>query len=606
MDREAQDMNWPALEFIGEIGWFAGVLMAAAGGGLAAFVYWLEVRGQRSWSLRYGLPALRGVAVFLILMMLPRAVLTYRWTVGDMAKVVVFVDNSKSMSLRDQAMSVDRKLMIARQMGALNEELFDEDLGSAVETLESARDVAARLDPNAAGLTFHTGVRDFSMAMDEVFNSLKKISPGIWPEVGARRIEFASEVSDPAKDIAKAVMGTDPRTTHRDLMSVLSVAERWSDVLEAAWKLHVRSVAEQGIEATQEAEKMVSARTRVQRMSKYLFRPDDGLVARLSDMHEVELVYMNGSKANSFWDGSPKVERDDRRLPERFKSSPTNNLTDLSAPVRLGLGSTEGANQLAVVMLTDGQHNSGNAPVELARLYGQQGVTIYPVGIGMTERPADIAILDVTAEENVSEEGRVRGEIVLKDDMREGIRFPLRVQHEGTTLWTTNLDTKMSGIRRIAFDFPAKEVAGKLAGTDVGLEFAMRPVKLRVHAGRLSEDKDPSNNDATFRVAVGSQKPKILLVDGRPRWEFRYLRNLFSRDDNWQVNVMLTGGGSEQETPARPRGGKISPGSGGDEPLRSDHPRGRRLQSVHAGGSQHVREFRVRTRRRSGVLGWST
>lgn len=547
-------MNWPALEFIGEWGWLGGMVLAAVAGMLAAGVYYLEVRRNRSKFLRFGLPAMRGLAVFLIVMMLPRAVLTYRWTVGDMAKVVVFVDNSKSMGLRDDAMSVDRKLMIARELGDLKSELFDEDLGAAVERLESARDVAARLDPTAAGLTFHTGVREFATEMDEVFASLKKVGPGIWPEAGARRVEFAAEVVEPSNDIARQVMGIDPRTSHRDLMSILSVAARWGDVLEAAWKLHVKAISQQGIQETLDAEKAVSARTRMQRLSKYLFRPDDGLIGRLTDSHEVELVYMNGSKPEAFWDGSPEMEREDRRIPERFKSSPTNNLSNLSAPIRDRLGSIEVSNQLAVVVLTDGQHNSGNAPLELAALFGQEGVAIYPVGVGMTERPTDIAILDVVAEENVAEEGRVRGEIVLKDDMREGIRFPVRVQHQGTTLWTTNLDTKMSGIRRIAFDFPAKELAQKVARSSVGLKYSARPIKLKATAGRLSEDKDPSNNSANFRIAMGSQKPKVLLVDGRPRWEFRYLRNLFSRDDNWLVNVLLTGAGGQNTKLPRGKG----------------------------------------------------
>jgi hypothetical protein len=40
-----------------------------------------------------------------------------------------------------------------------------------------------------------------------------------------------------------------------------------------------------------------------------------------------------------------------------------------------------------------------------------------------------------------------------------------------------------------------------------------------------------------------TQKRKILILDGRPRWETRYLRNLFERDEQWEVTTLI---GNEQ------------------------------------------------------------
>ena len=32
------------------------------------------------------------------------------------------------------------------------------------------------------------------------------------------------------------------------------------------------------------------------------------------------------------------------------------------------------------------------------------------------------------------------------------------------------------------------------------------------------------------------RKNQLLIVDSRPRWETRYLNNLFDRDERWQVS----------------------------------------------------------------------
>ena len=515
----------------------AGFLAALSG-----LLYLRETRRRRDW-LRWGLPAIRATAVFLIVMILPRAVLTYRWMVGDMIKVQLFVDMSRSMDLRDDAMTDVRKLMVARRIGALEEELFDDDLEAVIRQLDTARETALRLDPKVAGMEFHDGVQNFGTAMDEVFVSLKKVGPDVWSEAAARRVEFVSEVVEPAKQLAESAVGNDPMGTHRRLLTLLNVAARWSGVFRGAWDVHVKQISDMGAEATTKARQQMSSQTRLQRVEKYLFSGDDGIAAKLSDSHRVEITYLRGDKPLPFWNGNPDSEVEDRDIPTEFSLPATNSLTDLSGPIRERVTGHEGTNRLAVVLLSDGQHNRGNPPVELARLFAQSETPIYTVGIGMEKRPSDIAVLSVNAQENVSMEGRVRGEIVLKDDMREGVRFPLRIEHEGAVLWSTNMETRAEGVRRIQFDFSVKETAQKLAARNPNLKYESQPVKLTAVAGRMADDKDPSNNESDFRVAVGNKTPRVLLIDGRPRWEFRYLRNLFSRDANWEINSLMEGAG---------------------------------------------------------------
>jgi uncharacterized membrane protein len=48
-----------------------------------------------------------------------------------------------------------------------------------------------------------------------------------------------------------------------------------------------------------------------------------------------------------------------------------------------------------------------------------------------------------------------------------------------------------------------------------------------------------------------TQQRRVLLLDGRPRWETRYLRNLFERDEQWEVSTVIVGSGASAQDFAR-------------------------------------------------------
>ena len=60
------------------------------------------------------------------------------------------------------------------------------------------------------------------------------------------------------------------------------------------------------------------------------------------------------------------------------------------------------------------------------------------------------------------------------------------------------------------------------------------------------------NNRSTAHVQIITKQRKILLIDSRPRWEFRYLRNTFDRDQRWSLRSVLVGQSTEDLT--MPRG----------------------------------------------------
>jgi hypothetical protein len=93
-------------------------------------------------------------------------------------------------------------------------------------------------------------------------------------------------------------------------------------------------------------------------------------------------------------------------------------------------------------------------------------------------------------------------------------------------MWEKTLMTDHSHHRKVEFDFPVTEIAGPVAA-------------LKVTVSPVAGEYTITNNEDTLHFRVASAKRKLLLVDGRARWEFRYLRNLFERDKHWEVTALL-------------------------------------------------------------------
>ena len=414
------------LRFLGDWSLWLTLGLALALAGAAWAVYWREVR-RRPGHERWGLPMLRALAVFLLVLMLAGPVLHHRKTIGELARVIVFVDASKSLGITDDFMEQSRKLRIAHAYG-----WWDEDL----------------LKTNWLGLATRT----------------EKISNAV----------------------AVAVEKFD-------------AIPRW------------------------------------QRLELLALDDRDGVLPKLVQKHNVELWSIAGPDPQALWIGEQGL-----KLPKTFSVKPESDNTDLSDAIAARIGQKRDE-RCAVVLVTDGQHNCGGSPLETAKVAGGRNIPIFTVGIGALERPHDLAVLDVVAPQSVFFEDRVKGEVWLKDDMPAGQVFVLKIAEGSQTLWEKPLVTDRSNRRKVEFDFPIKELVAAKQRQSTAVEYTSFPLTLTVSIPPLPGEKEVTNNTSVIRCRAVTQKHKLLLLDGRPRWEFRYLRNLFERNPQWEVNALVAG-----------------------------------------------------------------
>jgi hypothetical protein len=202
--------------------------------------------------------------------------------------------------------------------------------------------------------------------------------------------------------------------------------------------------------------------------------------------------------------------------------------------------------RIAAVLISDGQHNEGSSPLAAAKMLGNRQIPIYTVGVGSTALPDDLALLQVKTPTSVFYKDRVKGEVVIKDDMPPGRPFTVKVECAGQVVWEKRLSTEQTHLRTVPFDFPVQTLIEKVAGVrEKGVEVLNQALTFRASLSGVDGEKEKTNNDADFSLHAIMQRRKVLILDGRPRWEVRYLRNLFDRDDQWEVNALVADRGSE-------------------------------------------------------------
>ncbi len=533
------------LRFLGDWKVWAGLPVALL---LASAAWWLYRRETRARTdhLRWLLPGLRSLAVFLIVMMLTGPVLHHRQIIGQLARVILFVDASQSMGITDEQMELSRKLLIAQKMGWLPTGKFDPELTRALARLSAAEQQtrAARAELSSGELKgiAQNATRELEAAVDAV----GKVTAATWSPGASPKKKLREELLVPAQRLASQNAGTNLKKFTGDLQTLADGAVRWQAELQKTVADHVHRLVAANDESVKTALQKFDTFTRWQRTEAMLLSGRDSLLADLATKHHIELLALANLKPEVMW--FPGAGRLDQsfQVPASFPFAPTNGNTDLSDGLKSTVEQGKKEERIAVVLFSDGQHNAGSSPLQTAKILGNRGIPIFTVGLGSPSLPHDLAILQVKGPDTVFQEARVKGEIMLKDDMPPGKPFVLKIEAGGRILWEKSLLTEQRHLRAVPYELSIKElVQDELGRQDKQVKFNNLPLTMKVSASVVEGEKDKQNNVGTLRLSANTEKPKLLLLDGRPRWEFRYLRNLFERDEKWEVNSLLGGGGDK-------------------------------------------------------------
>jgi hypothetical protein len=201
--------------------------------------------------------------------------------------------------------------------------------------------------------------------------------------------------------------------------------------------------------------------------------------------------------------------------------------TDLAGALEKVAAAMDPEQTAGVMILSDGRHNAPGSVESIARKFGTQKVPVYPVVLGGNSNPpTDTAIAAVVAPESVSTNDRISFLVDVKLDGLAGSNVTV-------TLFDGQVPVASNAVTPTAAAFRKQLLLSDAPKTN-GLH------AYRVETQVLAGEVDVSNNVYQVPVQVNSDRVNVLLIDGQPRWEFRYLKNLFmQRDKNVKLQYLL-------------------------------------------------------------------
>ncbi len=255
---------------------------------------------------------------------------------------------------------------------------------------------------------------------------------------------------------------------------------------------------------------------RTEMAARVMTDPQQGLQTALGKLGELEGRLFAGETTATTFD----------ELTEHATNPPASlhpTTTQISSVLRAALAN-DARKTLGVVLLTDGRDDSPSSTLALAKSFGASGVPIYPVLIGSTHRPRDIAILSVDAPL-----AAYRG-----DRPQIAVTFSAH-GFEETPLMITLIE------QGVAASQSQTVVA---TGVTQSVTFTVAPEELGRHRYQVSITPRPDetradNNDREIVLQVVDDRSHVLLVDSEPRWEFRYLEAALARDDRVDLQTVL-------------------------------------------------------------------
>jgi len=544
----------PELHFAGElsVAWALGL-----GVMLAALSWWLyrrDLEGRAGWTL-WVLPLLRGLLILALLGILTGPVLITKTSVGTTSRVLVFTDGSASMMATDEQMETDRKLRILAKLGWTEGAPKEDHLRRAKDQLGLALRRVSEIRFGGKPAELQIGVKEVQATMETVARHLTRAGPARWSADGDRR--FLAEVLEPvaAIEVVEGIKARDALLVHQPALT------RWHGELGRLLREERHDEAKDLDNDALAAIRRFDKTPRWQRLQQVLLGGDESVFEQLTADHKTDLIALSSNNYRLVWhpnllNAEGKVEMPKKLGVDQFITNSL--LTDLVSGVDQAVASdadmapppVDGATlkqRLFVVMFTDGQHNANTRPQDLARRLGNRQAEMHVVGVGTTRMPRDLVVLKVVAPGKVFPNTIVSGEVVINDGMPPGKAFRMTIEHQGELLVEQDLSTTEAGRRNIPFRFPIEAIVeAQRQLQNANLQHHNLPLAFDVRLTPVEGEVNPDNNHAQLRVNVVTQKSKMLIVDGRPRWEQRYLNTLFDRDENWTVRSVLANKGGNQ------------------------------------------------------------
>ena len=237
---------------------------------------------------------------------------------------------------------------------------------------------------------------------------------------------------------------------------------------------------------------------------------NSGLLNALKDKFQVRL-YRLGDHLDRF----DKLEQLNSSIPATHIGEGLKQVIADAASLPIG----------AVVLASDGADNSGGVDLETISEIRRQRIPIHTIGFGKEHAARDIEISDVQVPARALPDSRLSAIVSFHQNGYSGEKAKLTVKEGAKILAQQMVTLKKDGQEQSQTLLFNAGTAGVKS-----VETSIEP---------LAGEESTKNNLVTRLVNVDARKPRILYLEGEPRWEFKFLRRAVEDDRTIDLVTIL-------------------------------------------------------------------
>jgi hypothetical protein len=247
---------------------------------------------------------------------------------------------------------------------------------------------------------------------------------------------------------------------------------------------------------TRDVESEISSSSRTTRKEAIAALADEAAWASLAERMDVTIQHFGNAESDTRSDLFTPL----KQVPDKF-----NNL-------------------IGAVLISDGDWNEGQPPVQAATALRMKEIPVFTVPIGSPVRLPDVELLSLGAPTF-----GVAG---------KAVRIPFTVESTLPREFITTVTLKSSGGGEVTQDVRISPM-GRTSDSLLWNPQETGDFTLTLTVPKHADDILPDNNQLTAPIAIREEKLRVLVVESFPRWEYRYLRNALSRDPGVEVSCLL-------------------------------------------------------------------
>ncbi len=198
--------------------------------------------------------------------------------------------------------------------------------------------------------------------------------------------------------------------------------------------------------------------------------------------------------------------------------------TDMAGALREATKNASGAPLSAIILISDGGANTPRDLTAELRELRARNIPVFTVGVGNPERFKDAEMARVTTPRRVLVGSAVSADALVRLSGYGNTKIALAISEDGRALKTQAFDLKAGEAQTVTIEFTPTS-AGAHRYT-----FEIKP---------LDGETTPENNAQDALIEVTNANPKVLYIEGEPRWEYGKLRYSLSKNEKNLVLVSV-------------------------------------------------------------------